>query len=116
MTRTIQLMRALISGLALCTIATTASAQSIVAGSVAGAVADAAGIPLTGVHLILTQTASGITRESETDRLGRFEFLLLQPGDYSLFAERLGDQPVRVEAIPVGQGRRVELAISLKPA
>ncbi|UCG85495.1 MAG: carboxypeptidase regulatory-like domain-containing protein [Gemmatimonadota bacterium] len=107
--------RALTLALAMGFLGTGASAQSIVAGSIDGIVTDGAGIPLRGVHLILTQTASGITRESETDRLGRFEFLLLQPGEYTLFAERLGDQPVAVSGIPVGQGRRISVPISLEP-
>jgi hypothetical protein len=109
------LLRALTLALATCIFATGASAQSIVAGSLDGVVTDSAGIPLRGVHLILTQTASGITRESETDRLGRFEFLLLQPGQYTLFAELLGDQPVAVSGIPVGQGRRISVPITLEP-
>ncbi len=109
------LLRALSLALAVGTFAASASAQSIVAGSVAGVVTDSLGNPLSGVHLILTQVASGITRDSETGREGQFEFLLLQPGEYELFAERLGDRPVLVEGIPVGQGRRVTVAVALMP-
>jgi hypothetical protein len=109
------LLRALSLALAVGTTSVTASAQSIVAGSMAGVITDSVGNPLSGVHLILTQVASGITRDAETDREGEFEFLLLQPGEYQLFAERLGDRPVLVDGIPVGQGRRVTVTVALRP-
>lgn len=109
------LLRALSLALAVGTTSVTASAQSIVAGSMAGVITDSVGNPLSGVHLILTQVASGITRDTETGREGQFEFLLLQPGEYQLFAERLGDRPVLVEGIPVGQGRRVTVTVALSP-
>ncbi len=109
-------MRTLLTVLAIGLFASSAHAQSITAGEVTGMATDDFGQPLNGVYVILTEIVRGVTREVETARDGRFTFGLLPPGEYQLYAERLGDQPVRVEAIHVVQGRRTHVPVSLTPA
>jgi len=91
-------------------------AQSIVAGTISGDVADDAGFALARVHITLTAAGTGVTQEFETGRSGQFEFGFLSPGTYELFAERLGERPVRVLGIAIGSGSRVRIPLELAPA
>ncbi len=93
-----------------------AAGQSIVSGSVSGTVASETGLPMSRVHVRLTEVGTGVSREMETRRDGHFEFGFVTPGDYELFAERLGERPVRVEGIVVGSGARVSANVTLMPA
>ena len=61
--------------------------QSIVSGAAAGTVQDTSGLPLSGVHVILSEVGTGFTRELETGADGRFDFLFLSPGEYVVFAK-----------------------------
>ncbi len=97
-------------------VAVGVNAQSIVAGSISGNVLDESGQPLSRVHVTLTAEGTGAPQELETGRSGQFEFGLLAPGTYELVAERLGEQPMRVEGIVIGSGSRVRIPIELSPA
>ena len=81
------------------------------AGTIAGRVVDATGLPLPGV----TVTVQGvdITRTFATDGEGRYRFLDLAPGDYKLTSTLEGfTTNVRARVI-VGVGQTVELPVTL---
>ncbi len=60
-------------------------------GELRGQVIDVgSGTPLNGVRMILTSIDRGWTRELVTDAQGRYVFLQLEPGNYSLRAESEG--------------------------
>jgi len=90
--------------------------QSIVSGAAAGIVQDVSGVPLSGVHVILTEVGTGFTRELETGAAGRFDFLFLSPGEYEVFAERLWFRPVRVRGIAIVPGGAVQIPVTLPAA
>ena len=90
--------------------------QSIVSGAAAGTVQDTSGLPLSGVHVVLTEVGTGFTRELETGADGRFDFLFLSPGEYEVFAERLWFRPVRVRGIAIVPGGAVEVPVTLRAA
>ncbi len=101
-----------ITALVLCS-AGPVQAQSITAGALTGAIRDAAGAPLHGALLTLTEDATGLERSAETDDDGRFGFELLPPGSYTLLAEILGYRPQRIHGIAVTPGRPITVTARL---
>jgi len=55
-----------------------------------GEVLDQQGAAVTGAKVTLTNTATGATRSAETDETGRYQFLAVLPGKYSLKVEKDG--------------------------
>ncbi len=109
-------MRVLAFAIIAAALTSTVQAQSIVSGTVGGVVVTGTGEPADGVHVILTETTTGLQREVETGSDGEFEFIFLPPGEYSVFAERLGDRPVLVRHVPVRPARKARLQVYLTPA
>ena len=81
------------------------------AGTIAGRVSDATSLPLPGV----TVTVQGvdITRTFTTDEEGRYRFLDLAPGDYTLTSTLQGFTTNVRERVVVGVGQTVELPVTL---
>src|ERR1700688_2660039 len=81
------------------------------AGIITGRVADATGLALPGVTVTIQGTY--ITRTFTTDGEGRYRFLELAPGDYTLTSTLQGfTTNVRARLI-VGIGQTVELPVTL---
>lgn len=57
-------------------------AQSLVAGDIAGTVADPSKAVLAGVKVTLTNTANGETRTTTTNGTGAYRFAFVSPGSY----------------------------------
>jgi outer membrane receptor protein involved in Fe transport len=80
---------------------------------VSGTVADAAGLPIPGVVVLLRNVTTGLQRSDRTDPRGRFAFRGLAEGRYELTASSSGFTPAReVRTVP-GEG---EAVIQLTPA
>ncbi len=63
-------------------------------GEVRGAVLDVDGaVPLANVRMILLNVDRGWSREQQTDALGNFAFLQLEPGNYTVSADYQGYYP-----------------------
>jgi len=58
--------------------------------SVFGDVTDPKGLAVAAAKVTLINTATGLTRTTETDAAGRYEFLALQPGTYKIEVEAKG--------------------------
>ncbi len=89
-------------------------AQSIVAGSVGGAVLDQFERPIAEARVVITASGSEASRTADTRRSGLFAFLFLPPGEYGLAVEALGYQPAVIRRIQVRPGRSVPVTVHLE--
>jgi hypothetical protein len=58
--------------------------------SVTGTVSDPSGAVVPGAALVIENTATGVTRETESDQSGAYRFLQLAPGPYRLKVKKSG--------------------------
>jgi hypothetical protein len=106
-------LRCLAPFLALILPATRAAGQTT--AGLNGIVTDASGGAAPGARLTLTNLDTGSQREAVSSESGAYEFLLLQPGNYSLTAQKEGFKQITREGIrlEVNQVARVDLALQL---
>jgi Carboxypeptidase regulatory-like domain/TonB-dependent Receptor Plug Domain len=107
-------MKKLISLLALCLALAAPAWAQIQSGTIAGTIVDEQGSVLPGVTVTLTSTDRTATFTSQSD--GRFRFLNLPPGSYTLALELTGFSKLVREAVSVSVGTNVELPLTLKVA
>ncbi len=94
---------------------TAAAAQSATA-SIEGTVTDPSGAPVPGVTVVLTQQATGVTREVVTDGQGLFRAPLLPVGSYEIKAELAGFAPFSQRDLTLTVGQTLSLTVPLAPA
>lgn len=83
-------------------------------GSISGAIKDPSGVMFPGVRLTVTNSATGASRTTVTDISGRFQFLQLEPADWSLSAEADGCKRSSIRVtVRVDQVTHVEFAMQL---
>ncbi|MFY9826399.1 MAG: carboxypeptidase regulatory-like domain-containing protein [Thermoanaerobaculia bacterium] len=100
--------------LLLLALAVPAAAQ-LQTGDIYGTTMDEQKQPLPGVTVTLTSSVSAPqVQQSGSD--GRFRFLKLYPGKYSLKADLQGFSPVEVQAIDVRVGANTEVQVTLSGA
>ena len=109
--KTPRLIGAALALLLLCPIAAQAQLQT---GDLYGIVRDEQGQPLPGVNLTLTGV--GGPKTTQTDASGRFRFLALFPGEYTLTAELDGYSTVEQTAIGVRLGGKLEIELTMSSA
>lgn len=80
---------------------------------VLGVVEAAAGIPVSGVVLLLVGSADTAVARALSDERGRFSFGLLQPGEYRVQARRIGFGPVTSEAFILTPGTDKSLQLAM---
>ncbi|HZI63134.1 MAG TPA: TonB-dependent receptor, partial [Thermoanaerobaculia bacterium] len=95
----------------LCPIAASAQLQT---GDLYGTVRDEQNAPLPGVNLTLTGV--GGPKTTQSDSSGRFRFLALFPGEYTLKAELDGFSTVEQTGIGVRVGGKLEVELTLTGA
>ena len=77
-----------------------------------GAVRDPSGRALAAVTLVLTEPASQAKREIKSDATGRFTFVGLPPGDYTLETTSPGFR-TRSERVSLAADRTLEVALAV---
>src|SRR5258706_7692063 len=84
-------------------------------GSISGVIKDPSGAPLSGVAVKLLSTTTHALRTTVSDANGAFQFVQLQPGNWSLSAEAPGFKCVAIPAVivQVDQVTRVEMLMQL---
>ena len=84
-------------------------------GSFQGTITDPSGSALPGVAIVITNTATGLTRSTVTNQSGNYDASLLPPGTYNLTAELTGFQKVQRNgvALPINQNKRVDFRLEL---
>ncbi len=83
----------------------------ITTGVIQGTVADEQGATVPGASVEVRNVGTNLTRTLPTDEGGRFVFLQLPPGRYTLTASKQGFATLRQEefALTVGQAARLDL-------
>ena len=84
--------------------ATPAFSQVIGAGNMDGRLVDATGAVLPGVAVTVLNNDTGLTRSTVTESSGRFTFLSLPVGPYTLTAELSGFQTLKREGLVMTVG------------
>lgn len=91
----------------------TGAAVAQVFGTVAGSVVDPTNAALPDVTLVLTNTQTNAKHEVRSDRNGRYEFVGLVPGDYTLEAKLPGFAMLRGRLSVAGQSVQQDLKLDI---
>src|SRR5437016_14522638 len=67
-------------------------------GRIVGVVSDPSGAVVPGVHVVVTNTATRVTRETATDASGSYQVLSLSVGSYTVSADHKGFSSVTTSA------------------
>jgi hypothetical protein len=94
---------------------TTARAQDLDGVSFAGVVSDEHGAVIPGASVTARLVSTGSERAATTDAEGRYRLVELQPGVYTLRAERAGFAAGERRELFTLAGRRVRLDFTLRP-
>jgi protocatechuate 3,4-dioxygenase beta subunit len=90
--------------------------QATTTGTVRGTVTGAEGGPVAGATVVATEAETGVRRGTQTDVAGRFRIPFLNPGSYTVRAQRLGFRPVEHPGVRIGIGQVQDLDFRLDAA
>ncbi|MGN6592951.1 MAG: carboxypeptidase regulatory-like domain-containing protein [Terriglobales bacterium] len=93
---------------------TPAAAQSTTSGTVSGQVTDAQGKAIVGAVVLLTNDATNAATPAVTNAAGRYVFVNLQPGNYSLDIKKDGFKEATLKAQAVTVGKTLTLNIPMQ--
>ncbi len=101
--------------LCLCLLVLLGSAQlwADVTGSIQGYVRDSSGAVISGAHLVVTQIATNVSRETNTDSQGAYTFLALPPGRYRIICTMTGFQQSTVNDIDLNVNDKLAFDLTL---
>ena len=91
-------------------------AHAQIQGELKGRVVDASGAAITGAHVTLTQTATGVRQFTITTSDGIYDFTQLVSGRYSIAVEDRGFAAYQRDGITVATGQTVGLDLPLAVA
>ncbi|MGH9900791.1 MAG: carboxypeptidase regulatory-like domain-containing protein, partial [Pyrinomonadaceae bacterium] len=86
----------------------------ITTGTVQGTVVDAAEAVVPGANVEIKNVGTNLSRTITTDDDGRFAFLQLSPGRYTLTVAKQGFATVVQEAFPLTVGQTISLNLAMK--
>jgi outer membrane receptor for ferrienterochelin and colicin len=114
----VQLTKMMLSGIAaLSLLASTAAAQGVTTGSVAGQVTDQAnGAPVASATVTAVNLQTGFQRQTNTAANGLFTIPLLPPGTYVVRVRRIGYRPEALTGLTVRLGERAAANLALTAA
>src|SRR5262249_1657654 len=99
---------------AMAVVVLTALSQAQVGDAdLSGTVPDPSGGPVPGAKVSLTNEDSGVVRNAVSDNEGRYRFLALAPGRYSLRTEAPGFKTESLTGIVLNVGAHVDKSVSL---
>lgn len=117
MTRAI---RRIATAVALLTIGSVSAAaqQATTTGTVKGRVSDQSGAPLTDVTVMAVNAATGARHGTRSDADGRYQIPFLEPGTYTIRAQRIGLRPEERTGlrITLGQVQNLDLVLATATA
>jgi hypothetical protein len=89
-------------------------AQSTSTGSIAGSVMDPTGAVVPGAAVTLTDTSTNIARTTTTNKEGRYIYVDVNPGVYSVAVSKSGFSTIRTENQEVKVGASLTLNLALQ--
>jgi hypothetical protein len=78
-------------------------------GFISGTVQDASGAVITGVKIVITNTATNIQTETETNNVGVYRFVAVEPGTYTAEFSRPGFETKKVAGLILTTGQEIVL-------
>jgi hypothetical protein len=93
---------------------TLSALAQIGGGSLVGTVTDPSGAAVVGAKVTASNVATGVSRSTETNETGYFEFPLLPAGQYKLEAEQRGFRKATTAVFPVNTGTRPRVDLKLE--
>src|SRR5215218_6647802 len=90
--------------------------QATTTASVRGVVTGPDGQPVAAATVVAINEASGTRRGTQTDDRGRYQLPFLDPGSYTIRAQRIGFRPVERTRTPLRLGQVEVLDFSLQAA
>lgn len=93
----------------------TVHAQQGMGAEISGTVSDTSGAAIPGAVVTLKNTATGVVLTTKTGSTGRYHFLPLQPGQYSVRAVARGFSPTEATGIVLTIGQQATTNLTLKP-
>src|SRR5580704_17739219 len=94
--------------------ALSAWAQSTSTGTVAGSVTDSSGAVVAGASVTLTDSATNIARPATTNATGRYIYVDVNPGIYSITASKAGFETTKTENQEVKAGAALTVNLALQ--
>lgn len=92
----------------------TTAALAQTSANLTGTAVDSTGAVLSGARIQARQTATGLTRETQTDNTGQFTFANLAPGGYEVRAEMPKFRPLVRKGVVLTIGQTVDLDLTLE--
>jgi Carboxypeptidase regulatory-like domain len=89
-------------------------AQSTSTGSIAGAVTDPSGAVVAGAAVTLTDTSTNVARTATTNKDGRYIYVDVNPGIYSVAVSKSGFATIKTENQEVKVGASLTLNLALQ--
>ena len=89
--------------------------QATTTGTVRGLVAGEDGAPLVGATVIAINNETGVRRGTQADDHGRYRVPFLDPGAYTVRAQRIGYRPVE-RTVRIGLGQVGDVDFRLEPS
>ena len=83
-------------------------------GRVLGRISDPTGAVLFGVKVVLTNEATGVARDAQTNSAGVYEFVAVSPGSYQIEAEQAGFKKELHRGIALDVNQVVTLNLTLQ--
>src|ERR1700689_1203251 len=94
--------------------ALSAWAQSTSTGTVAGLVTDPTGALVSGAEVTLTDTATNVARSNTTNATGRYIYVDVNPGIYTITVSKAGFETTKTEKQEVKVGDSLTVNLSLQ--
>src|SRR5579872_2846204 len=84
-------------------------------GRIAGTVLDASGAVITGVKITVTNTGTGVSRDTTSDNEGKYQVLDLPIGNYRITADKPGFARLITsdQKLLIGQTLRMDIAMQV---
>src|SRR5438552_14144080 len=90
-----------------------ASAQTTTS-TLSGVMRDSSGAVIPGAKIIIRNSSTGATRETNTDEAGRYNLTNLGPGQYEVRAERIGFRTAQSNVtLTIGGGATLDLTVQV---
>lgn len=84
-------------------------------GRVVGTVYDQSGAVVPGVHIVVTNTSTRVSRETTTDATGFYQVLSLPVGNYTVSADHKGFSPITTNAntLEINQSLKIDIKLQV---